>query len=669
MAQTLRTTAYLCFALAAIQLFWVMPEIPGLLCRITLKLLATAAFAIAFSELLKEPENDLRKAGLALMALASVGSFGAAVAEVAASTLLGLSLAGGAFLWASLRNPQSLSGLMYVGGLAWGGVAVELLRRPVPLPESCHSTVVLAGVLGTLAWCVRAAHPALVWVPAGLAVGKLGLTLAQWQPGLLPLALGVLLMLTPQRKRVPLLAGMGACALLAPQNAVLTCLGLSFLCLGLKLRWDSFLLLLPAVLFTGQWPLMMGIAGALAVQLYAWRKNEDSFTALALAELVHLGLWAASTAPTWGLSTLGLVAVVAFVEERRLRSLMPLAMLTLWSVWIVGDPLGSWLWGLVAMALSAGLIMACADVDPGWAFLLAATFLLAKSFLWLAPLGLLWFCLSDSSKRMPPSSVLVLVSCWGLLAAHQLAPLALLAGCLAATYVMESEFQNRVVLGFVTLALLLKGFVLLGSGAVSTAMTATLGLFLLARGNAEIQNGGRLLLLLGFVKAIVVDTNFNLKGGAWDIALWGVLGWKDVLFMVLTLVALGGAAYLTRNHPRERNLYLLASQIALAFQITTGLYSVYGVLDQFQVILSIFWSLTSFFFIATGVFKEVKVFRLFGLVLLSASALKICAVDLWVLGAYSKVGTLLILGALLMVVSFLYQSHRERLSATRLVPA
>lgn len=663
LGQTLRVTAYLCFALAAVQLFWVMPEIPGLVCRLVLKLIATAAFARAFAELLKEPAGELRTAGLSLMALASVGSFGAAVAEMAASTLLALALIGGLLMAASLRV-RALSGLAYLGGLAWAGVSLELFRRPLPEPSACQSLVVLVLVLAVMGWFLRQVHPVGVWVPAGLGLGKLALVLLQVHFGLLPLALGGLLLLTPYRYRVLVPAGLGLCALAQPQTAVLGCLGLSLLAAPLRLKWDTALLLVPGVFFVGGWPMMVLAAGILALHLYHWRADDEMFTGLAMMQLLHLALWAGADLPTWGLTGLGLVSTAVFLQQRRLRQLLPFSMLTLWAVWLVGDPL-SWIWGSALVALVVGVLLARADLEPGWAFLLASLFLLCKSALWVAPVGLLWLCLGR--RHEVPSSMLVFCALWGL-AASPLTGLAVLILVLAAAYAMEAEFQNRCVLGGLTLALILKSFLSLGSGPISTAATAALALVLLARGQEELKNGGRLLFQLAFIKAILVDTNFNLEAGAWDIAIWGTLDGTDALFMILTVVALGAGAWVARSNPLERNAFLLGAQIALAFQITTALHSIYGILDQFQVLLSIFWSLTSFFIIALGVFRELKVFRLFGLVLLSASALKICAVDLWVLGAYSKVGTLLILGALLMVVSFLYQSHGDRLTAARSVP-
>jgi uncharacterized membrane protein len=88
----------------------------------------------------------------------------------------------------------------------------------------------------------------------------------------------------------------------------------------------------------------------------------------------------------------------------------------------------------------------------------------------------------------------------------------------------------------------------------------------------------------------------------------------------------------------------------------------WGILDNFQVVLTVFWSAISFLCILTGLAVQRKIFRLFGLVLLVASVLKVVFVDIWVLKFFFMTPVLFIVGAILITTSFLYQKNKERLT-------
>lgn len=204
------------------------------------------------------------------------------------------------------------------------------------------------------------------------------------------------------------------------------------------------------------------------------------------------------------------------------------------------------------------------------------------------------------------------------------------------------------------LALLLQ----IGSG--STLMWCLLGLALLRFG----QGADRVALgvmFLAFLKAILFDSNFTIGKSGLELATTMEVG--SLLLVGAVIACYAVAANLSQEEPEIRNYYSLFGLLIFAFQTTFMLFHIYGVLDTFQVILSGFWAGASLLFVAYGIHRENKLFRLFGLVVLVSCVVKIYAVDIRILDAYNQTTTTLVLGSLLMLVSFLYQSNRTRLEA------
>lgn len=219
-----------------------------------------------------------------------------------------------------------------------------------------------------------------------------------------------------------------------------------------------------------------------------------------------------------------------------------------------------------------------------------------------------------------------------------------------------------VFTGF-TVLILVKLALLEAVHSGSTFLVALVALGFLRNRSRESNAGiAQLLLFLVFIKSIVFDANLDIRNGNLDIAMWGAMGVGDFLTLGGTVWAFFAAAALVRDQVAHRNVYTLLGLITLAFHVTHVLYNYLGILDIFQVILSVFWCCCALLIITYGVVKEVKVSRLFGLVILIASVLKICLVDIWVLNAYNQMTTLLIMGGLLIATSFIYQSHREALA-------
>jgi hypothetical protein len=208
----------------------------------------------------------------------------------------------------------------------------------------------------------------------------------------------------------------------------------------------------------------------------------------------------------------------------------------------------------------------------------------------------------------------------------------------------------------------------------STFLWSVAALLLLRRSRAAGFTGeslgkiAQLIFFTAFLKSILFDANFVISRGAVDIAMWGSLEPADFFFIAGVIWCFFLASGVMRDLPEHRIAFNLLGLIAFAFHTTFILYNYLGILDSFQVILSGFWCCSSLLMITYGVVKEIKIFRLFGLVILIGSVLKICLVDIWVLNAYSRMTTFLILGGLLIATSFIYQSHREELTEAPVLP-
>lgn len=124
------------------------------------------------------------------------------------------------------------------------------------------------------------------------------------------------------------------------------------------------------------------------------------------------------------------------------------------------------------------------------------------------------------------------------------------------------------------------------------------------------------------------------------------------------------AGRIMRDDPRMRDIFQAYGLLIFSFQTGSLLFKIYGVLDNFQVILTIFWSVISFMMILTGLTVKRKIYRLFGLVLLGACSLKIIVVDISVLGFLFMAPFFFIEGAILLTTSFLYHKNRENLLTT-----
>lgn len=304
---------------------------------------------------------------------------------------------------------------------------------------------------------------------------------------------------------------------------------------------------------------------------------------------------------------------------------------------------------LLRGTLAAGLAPATSAAAASLVLLLllAATSWEARLERPLQALGLLlgWACLFLPCSLSAASLGLLLV------------PAVYALGALLA--LREQRWQTGFGAAMLAGLLVMKLALLPQTGAGGTLLWCLLGLFLLTLRQELAQQLALGVMFLAFLKSILFDANFQLgKGGLAIAPTPGV--WGMVLVMA-TIVCFAGAARLKRETPEVRNYYTLFGLLIFAFHTTFKMFSLYGDVDEFQVVLSGFWAACALLFVAYGIHRENKLFRLFGLVVLVGCVAKIYAVDIWVLDAYNQTTTTLVLGSLLMAVSYLYQNNRERL--------
>lgn len=391
-------------------------------------------------------------------------------------------------------------------------------------------------------------------------------------------------------------------------------------------------------------------------------RGEEHRLPLALAGLLalRLALLAGPTALGAAAVALAWAARRLPVEAEVLRGLAVLGGLVALALAVSGSAPG------VALALVAlALLEPEADSRPLW--VLAAALAAARAAWELPPEAALaagaLLALALAWVRLPLvrevavglAAVLALVGLATPGAAGAVFSALALAGV---TFALRAEDRLAWVSG---LAALVAGFhaVLEGvSGPAATLVWALAGLALL--GPRPLL--ARVALFASFMKAILLDGTFQVGGKGVEVVLTGTLTPGEGLAMAGLLACLALAARLSRPHSEPRNAYALMAMACFLFQSARVMYDGFGVLDEFQVLLSAFWCASAFAMVAWGIFGELRVCRLFGLTILVAAAAKILLVDLWVLNAYSKTTTLLILGALLMAVSFLYQGNQVRLA-------
>ncbi len=173
----------------------------------------------------------------------------------------------------------------------------------------------------------------------------------------------------------------------------------------------------------------------------------------------------------------------------------------------------------------------------------------------------------------------------------------------------------------------------------------------------------RMVLSAMAAKAIVVDAHFVLQPpGAYRLLGGDFISTGQWLAMATVAAVCFVAADAVSATESRRDGFWMLGMWVLAFEIDAVLYALWpGSLTWFELMLSACWLLLSVASIVSGVLREVRALRLFGMALLGATALKACCVDLWFVGGLAQLTMLVVLGFLMLLVPPFYEYYRDRL--------
>ncbi|MFA6422681.1 MAG: DUF2339 domain-containing protein [Candidatus Buchananbacteria bacterium] len=101
------------------------------------------------------------------------------------------------------------------------------------------------------------------------------------------------------------------------------------------------------------------------------------------------------------------------------------------------------------------------------------------------------------------------------------------------------------------------------------------------------------------------------------------------------------------------------ASIFTIFAINKEIENYYGSTDMASIVLSIWWLVYSIIIIVIGFVGKFKKLRLGGLMLLSLAILKLFFYDLWNLGQLYRIISSIVLGLVLLLVSFGYQKYKH----------
>ena len=276
------------------------------------------------------------------------------------------------------------------------------------------------------------------------------------------------------------------------------------------------------------------------------------------------------------------------------------------------------------------------------------------------------FCLSFRGTETQEAITLVMGALIGaaplLLSYGKLSELACLAGVatifggLASTLLKQNRWNLGVLCFGLSALQLSRGALSFSEGPISTVLWCCLGLFVLKALPAT-PRASLIVLFPAFLKYILWDTNVVRSSKGWNITQQ--LDLTSVACAALIVGGFGLAARWSRDDLELKAYNTLFGLLVLTFGTTQLLVHLYGILDDFQILLSGFWAVASAGFVAYGLTRTDTLFRLFGLVLLCSSIGKILAIDLWLMQAYDRAAPVFLLGALMMGVSALYQWQRK----------
>jgi uncharacterized membrane protein len=136
---------------------------------------------------------------------------------------------------------------------------------------------------------------------------------------------------------------------------------------------------------------------------------------------------------------------------------------------------------------------------------------------------------------------------------------------------------------------------------------------------------------------------------------------------VLTIAVVAASLFLAARHLRSPRLADAANVVGhlvvlLGLALEAAGWASRSYADDrvamISVAISILLAVYAVFLVALGVLRRRVVDRIFGLVLIGAVVAKLYASDVWSLGRAFRVTAFLALGALLLLVSYLYSRYR-----------
>ncbi|MCB9285393.1 MAG: DUF2339 domain-containing protein [Lewinellaceae bacterium] len=148
-----------------------------------------------------------------------------------------------------------------------------------------------------------------------------------------------------------------------------------------------------------------------------------------------------------------------------------------------------------------------------------------------------------------------------------------------------------------------------------------------------------------------------------------ISGIWHLLIRYVTYFFVGGVLWTTYRYQRQSFVevklgvpFNLLLHIVLLSVASVELYcwmKVLNIFDSFQGVLSILWGVYALMLIVTGIRRSRKHLRIAAIVLIAITLVKVTLIDLADLSTLSKTVVLVILGALLLVISFLYNKFRD----------
>ncbi|WP_435313446.1 DUF2339 domain-containing protein [Cellulophaga fucicola] len=144
------------------------------------------------------------------------------------------------------------------------------------------------------------------------------------------------------------------------------------------------------------------------------------------------------------------------------------------------------------------------------------------------------------------------------------------------------------------------------------------------------------------------------------------LGIRYILYAFIAAIIYSIYSYNKQNFmlPKFKILFSIILNITALWILSSELINwmdLLGTEQTYGLGLSILWGLYSFFLVAKGIWKKTKYIRIGGIILFGITILKLFFLDLASLDTIRKTLVLVILGLLIMGVSFLYNKYKNKI--------